>query len=344
MSATASPHLPIRPRSGCWRRRPRARSRPSNRRHSPPKAGSRHCGRTRPRSARRCRRRGPSWRASRPRPARWPGSSMSRAATCFRRWWSRSRSSAAMRPRWARRSARISTCRSTAARRPIGATATSSPAIRNCRKASCRWPNSCRRRPRWRAGLPRSASSSRPTPHGSPGPWRPASGWSAATARCGAGTGWWPAPMRRPPPRNALPRRTASPSSTPKPSPRRKSCAPPSRRWPTPSAVPAKGPKPSGSPARAGVTRSIASTRRAMRWTRPRRPPASCRCGAPRSPNRCRAWAKRIRRRPPPWPRPSVASPRPPTCLSCSRLSTAWRPRSSATAPRLPTRGPAMTG
>ena len=46
-----------------------------------------------------------------------------------------------MRPRWVRRSARISTCRSTAARRPIGATATGSPAIRNCRKASCRWPN-----------------------------------------------------------------------------------------------------------------------------------------------------------------------------------------------------------
>ena len=58
---------------------------------------------------------------------------------------------------------------------------------------------------------------SRPMPSGCPKCWRPASAWSAATVRCGAGTGWWQAPMRRPPPRSAWRRRTASPSSMPKP-------------------------------------------------------------------------------------------------------------------------------
>ena len=61
---------------------------------------------------------------------------------------------------------------------------------------------------------------SRPTPSGCPKCWRPASAWSAATARCGAGTGWWRAPTRRPRPRSAWRRRTGSPSSTPKRLPR----------------------------------------------------------------------------------------------------------------------------
>ena len=71
-----------------------------------------------------------------------------RPATCFRPCSSRSRSSAATRRRWAPRSARISTFRSTAARRPIGAAASRSPAIRHLpREALSRWPASCRRRP-----------------------------------------------------------------------------------------------------------------------------------------------------------------------------------------------------
>ena len=89
--------------------------------------------------------------------------------------------------------------------------------------SAARGPAAGQRRRRRRrsspAGWRRSASSWRPTASGCPKCWRPASAWSAATARCGAGTGWWRGPTPRPPPRSAWRRRTASPNSTPKPLP-----------------------------------------------------------------------------------------------------------------------------
>ena len=144
-----------------------------------------------------------------------------RPATCSRRCWSRSRSSAATRRRLAPPSARISTCRSTAARRRIGRDSEpqpGDPALPRRRRAA--WPSVVRAPPQLarrlaQIGIVDAADGARLQTC-----WRPASGWSAATARCGAGTGWSRAPMRRPPPRSAWRRRTGSPNSTPKRSPR----------------------------------------------------------------------------------------------------------------------------
>ena len=69
----------------------------------------------------------------------------------------------------------------------IGATATVAPAIPRCRKA-CRASPAVVRAPRsLRAGWRRSASSTLPTARGFRSCLRPASGWSAGKARCGAG-------------------------------------------------------------------------------------------------------------------------------------------------------------
>ena len=90
---------------------------------------------------------------------------MPRAAGSSRRCWSRSASSAATRPRWAPPSAKISSAARSAARRCIGAKA-SSPATPPCPKA----PEPCQRRPRAgansRADWRRSASSRPPTASG----------------------------------------------------------------------------------------------------------------------------------------------------------------------------------
>ena len=104
------------------------------------------------RCARRCRKPRPNWRASRPRRARWRRSSTPRPAGFSRRCWSRSRSSAALRPRSAQHSAKISTPRSIAARRRIGAIRRPEPATRHCPRASVRLSTSCARRVSWRGG------------------------------------------------------------------------------------------------------------------------------------------------------------------------------------------------
>ena len=184
------------------------------------------------------------------------------------------------------------------------------------------------------AGAPAGADRHRRAgrrPRGCQDCWRPASGWSAATARCGAGTGWWPAPMRRPPPRSAWRRRTAWPSSTPKPSPRRAMLRAAEQALADAERALREGSRGrAAAPARAGATRSIGlDAARDALARRPRRRPANCRAGAPRSTKSRRALgeahAEAAAAVAEAEQRPRSARP---TSASCRRRSTAWRPRS----------------
>ena len=91
------------------------------------------------------------------------------------------------------------------------------PATRPCRKA-CRASPRVVRAPAQLAAPPGADRHrrGRRRPRGCRRCWRPASGWSAARARCGAGTASSPAPTRRRPPRSGWRRRTGWPNSRPK--------------------------------------------------------------------------------------------------------------------------------
>ena len=162
---------------------------------------------------------------------------MPRPATCSRQCSSRSRSSAATRRRWAPRSARISTFRSTAARRPIGAAASRSLAIPPCRRRPCRWPASCEAPPQLarrlaQIGIVVAADAERLSKMLAPG--------QRLVSRDGALWRWDGMVGRR---RRADCRRAAPGAEEPAGRARCRSlgrdeagCARPSRHWPMPSA------------------------------------------------------------------------------------------------------------
>ena len=145
--ARGSPCSPIRRKSGCWSRTPRHRWPASEQAALAAEKAVADAAAERGDAARAAARGQGRAGAHRDRGAHaGEDPECLRPATCSRQCSSRSRSSAVTRRRWAPRSARISTLRSTATRRPIGAAASRSLAIPPCRRRPCRWPASSRRR------------------------------------------------------------------------------------------------------------------------------------------------------------------------------------------------------
>ena len=272
---------------------------------------------------------------------------MPAAAGCFRPCSSRSRSSAATRRRSAPPSARISTCRSIAARRRIGRGSEpqpGDPALPDGARAA--WPASCARRRSWRAGLAQigiveAADGARLPELLAPG--------QRLVSRDGALWRWDGLVAER---RCADRRRAAAGAEEPARRARRRSrrgdapsCARPSRRLPTPSARCARDR--SRARGAAGLARRAARPRRRARRAAEGRKGGRRAHGAPRRAGRIAARLNEAHAEASaPSPRPSSALDAAPDLVGAAgRRSTVVAADGAARSrARWPMRAPATTG
>ena len=346
--APGSPDLPIRPRNGVLVEQATLAARQR-------RAGGRCRRKGGRRGARSARPRAPAGAggARRARPHRDRGAHAGEDPECRERrpvsrlCSSRSRSSAAMRRRWARRSAKISTCRSIAARRRIGARASRS---RRSGAAGRRAPPgqpSCRRRAQLarrlaQIGIVEAAEGARLQALLTPGQrlvsregalWR----WDGFTASADAPT----AAAQRLAQKNRLAELDAEAVAATK-----RVRVRPRRRLPTAEARACARRAEAERRARQAWRDAQHAARRGARCAGAGREGGrrDCRAAAPRSPKRRRASPRampRPRRR---SPRPKRSSPPRPTSATAVAARPHGRRRLRATARLLPTRAPRHDG